>query len=81
MVEYLTSGAGVDEKDAGPVPIKGDSTTSTSGTVGFTLRDQSRGKPPLVTSYVEFVCTFGGVNHQMRTQMIPSNWSAPCQQL
>ena len=59
MPEYLSPGVYVEEVDAGPVPIEGVS-TSTSGAVGFTLRGPSTGKPLLVTSYTEFVRTFGG---------------------
>jgi phage tail sheath protein FI len=59
MPEYLSPGVYVEERDAGPVPIEGVS-TSTCGAVGFTLRGPSVGKPQLVTSYTEFVRTFGG---------------------
>jgi phage tail sheath protein FI len=60
MAEYLSPGVYVEEKDAGPVPIEGVS-TSTCGAVGVTLRGPTVGKPQLVTSYTEFVRTFGGV--------------------
>jgi phage tail sheath protein FI len=59
MPEYLSPGVYVEEVDAGPVPIEGVS-TSTCGAVGFTLCGPSDGKPVLVTSYSEFVRTFGG---------------------
>jgi phage tail sheath protein FI len=60
MAEYLSPGVYVEEKDAGPVPIEGVS-TSTCGAVGVTLRGPTLGKPQLVTSYTEFVRSFGGV--------------------
>jgi len=58
MPEYLSPGVYVEERDAGPVPIEGVS-TSTCGAVGFTARGPSEGKPQLVTSYTEFVRVFG----------------------
>jgi phage tail sheath protein FI len=59
MPEYLSPGVYVEEKDAGPVPIEGVS-TSTCGAVGVTARGPASGKPVLVTSYGDFVRTFGG---------------------
>ncbi len=59
MPEYLSPGVYVEEKDAGPKPIQGVS-TSTSGAVGVTLRGPSEGKPELVTSFADFVRKFGG---------------------
>ena len=59
MPEYLSPGVYVEEVDAGPKPIEGVS-TSTAGAVGVTARGPDTGKPILVTSYAEYVRTFGG---------------------
>jgi phage tail sheath protein FI len=59
MPEYLSPGVYVEEVDAGPKPIQGVS-TSTAGAVGVTARGPTEGKPRLVTSFNEFVQTFGG---------------------
>jgi phage tail sheath protein FI len=59
MPEYLSPGVYVEEIDAGPKPIEGVS-TSTAGTVGVTARGPDTGKPVLVTSFGEYVRTFGG---------------------
>jgi Bacteriophage tail sheath protein len=58
MPEYLSPGVYVEEVDAGPKPIQGVS-TSTAGAVGVTARGPTDGKPRLVTSFNEFVQTFG----------------------
>jgi hypothetical protein len=49
----------VEEVDAGPKPIEGVS-TSTAGAVGVTARGPDRGKPLLVTSFAEYMRSFGG---------------------
>jgi uncharacterized protein len=59
MAEYLSPGVYVEEIDAGPKPIEGVS-TSTAGAVGVTALGPTDGKPQLVTSFTEFVRTFGG---------------------
>ncbi|HEV7408819.1 MAG TPA: phage tail sheath subtilisin-like domain-containing protein [Bradyrhizobium sp.] len=59
MPEYLSPGVYVEEIDAGPKPIEGVS-TSTCGAVGVTARGPTSGKPVLVTSFADFVRTFGG---------------------
>ena len=59
MPEYLSPGVYVEEIDAGPKPIEGVS-TSTCGAVGVTARGPTTGKPVLVTSFADFVRTFGG---------------------
>jgi uncharacterized protein len=59
MPEYLSPGVYVEEIDAGPKPIEGVS-TSTCGAVGVTALGPTSGKPQLVTSFAEFVRTFGG---------------------
>jgi uncharacterized protein len=48
----------IEEVDAGPKPIEGVS-TSTAGAVGVTTFGPTSGKPVLVTSFAEFVRTFG----------------------
>jgi phage tail sheath protein FI len=59
MPEYLSPGVYVEEIDAGPKPIEGVS-TSTAGAVGVTARGPDSGKPILITSFAEYVRTFGG---------------------
>jgi phage tail sheath protein FI len=59
MPQYLSPGVYVEEVDAGPKPIEGVS-TSTAGAVGVTARGPDSGKPVLVTSFAEYVRTFGG---------------------
>jgi Bacteriophage tail sheath protein len=59
MPEYLSPGVYVEEIDAGPKPIEGVS-TSTAGAVGVTAFGPTSGKPELVTSFAEFMRTFGG---------------------
>jgi phage tail sheath protein FI len=60
MPEYLSPGVFIEEIDAGPRPIAGVS-TSTAGMIGVTRRGPETGKPRLVTSYLEFQRTFGGL--------------------
>lgn len=60
MAEYLSPGVYVEEIDAGPKPIEGVS-TSTAGAVGVTARGPDTGKPILVTSFAEYMRTFGGM--------------------
>ena len=57
MPEYLSPGVYVEEIDAGPKPIA-PVATSTAGVVGVTRRGPAT--PTLVTSYGDFVRTFGG---------------------
>lgn len=57
MPEYLSPGVYVEEIDAGPKPIA-PVATSTAGAVGVTARGPAT--PTLVTSYGDFVRTFGG---------------------
>src|SRR5688572_10327741 len=57
MPEYLSPGVYVEEINAGPVPIA-PVATSTAGAVGVTARGPA--VPTLVTSYGDFVRTFGG---------------------
>ena len=59
MPEYLSPGVYVEEVDAGPKPIEGVS-TSTAGAVGVTVMGPTSGKPVLVTSFADFMRTFGG---------------------
>jgi phage tail sheath protein FI len=59
MPEYLSPGVYVEEIDAGPKPIEGVS-TSTAGAIGVTALGPTSGKPVLVTSFTDFVRTFGG---------------------
>jgi phage tail sheath protein FI len=58
MPEYLSPGVYVEEI-TGAQPIEGVS-TSTTGFVGMTVRGPVSGPPQLVTSFPEFVRTFGG---------------------
>jgi Bacteriophage tail sheath protein len=58
MPQYLSPGVYVEEKNAGPVPIEGVS-TSVTGAVGVTARGPTTGKPQLVTSFADFTRTFG----------------------
>jgi phage tail sheath protein FI len=57
MPEYLSPGVYVEEIDAGPQPIAAVA-TSTAGVVGVTRRGPAT--PTLVTSYGDFVRTYGG---------------------
>jgi len=57
MPEYLSPGVYVEEIDAGPKPIA-PVATSTVGVVGVTRRGTAQ--PTLLTSYGDFVRTFGG---------------------
>jgi phage tail sheath protein FI len=57
MPEYLSPGVYIEEVSGQP-PIEGVS-TSTTGFVGMTVRGPSSGPPQLVTSFPEFVRTFG----------------------
>ena len=59
MPVYLTPGVYVEEIEIGPRPIEGVS-TSTAGFVGMTVQGPTDGLPVLVTSFSEFVRTFGG---------------------
>ncbi|WP_156426372.1 phage tail sheath subtilisin-like domain-containing protein [Nocardia jinanensis] len=59
MPEYLAPGVYVEEISSGPPPIAGVGTTTT-GMIGVTRRGPAEGPPTLVTSYAEFVRTFGG---------------------
>jgi phage tail sheath protein FI len=58
MPEYLSPGVYIEEVATGPQPIEGVS-TSTTGAVGVTVRGPSEGPPRLVTSFLDFVRTFG----------------------
>jgi phage tail sheath protein FI len=58
MAEYLSPGVYIEEVENGPQPIEGVS-TSTTGVVGVTVRGPTEGPPTLVTSFLEFVRTFG----------------------
>ena len=58
MPEYLSPGVYIEEVETGPQPIEGVS-TSTTGAVGVTVRGPSEGPPTLVTSFLDFVRTFG----------------------
>src|SRR5262249_13033770 len=58
MPEYPSPGVYIEEVATGPQPIEGVS-TSTTGAVGVTVRGPSEGLPTLVTSFLEFVRTFG----------------------
>lgn len=75
MPEYLSPGVYVEEVDAGPKPIEGVS-TSTVGAVGVTVRGPTSGKPVLVTSFPEFVRTFGGYLPQPPPGIV-NNWTGP----
>ena len=59
MPEYLAPGVYVEEVSSGPPPIAAVGTTTT-GMVGVTRRGPTEGPPLLVTSYAEFVRSFGG---------------------
>ncbi|TWT91735.1 phage tail sheath subtilisin-like domain-containing protein [Stieleria varia] len=59
MPQYFSPGVYVEEVDSGPRPIQGVS-TSVAGMVGVTQRGPTSGKPVLVTSFNEFMSTFGG---------------------
>jgi hypothetical protein len=62
----------VEEVDAGPKPIEGVS-TSTAGAVGVTSRGPDTGKPLLVTSFAEYMRTFGGPI--VVDEVVKSKWS------
>lgn len=59
MPEYLAPGVYPEEVSSGPPPIAAIGTTTT-GFVGVARRGPGSGRPTLVTSYAEFVRTFGG---------------------
>jgi uncharacterized protein len=59
MPEYLAPGVYIEEIPSGPPPITAVGTTTT-GMVGMTRRGPTQGRPQLVTSYGQFVRTFGG---------------------
>ncbi len=59
MPEYLAPGVYVEEVSSGAPPIAAVGTTTT-GMVGLTRRGPTVGRPQLVTSYGEFVRSFGG---------------------
>ncbi len=59
MPQYLAPGVYVEEVSSGPPPIEGVG-TNTAGFVGATRRGPVSGPAALVTSYAEFVRTFGG---------------------
>jgi phage tail sheath protein FI len=59
MPNYRSPGVYVEEIDAGPKPIEGVS-TSVAGMVGVTARGPVAGKPLLVTSFADFLRSFGG---------------------
>jgi phage tail sheath protein FI len=59
MPEYLAPGVYIEEVSSGAPPIAAVGTTTT-GMVGLTRRGPTGGRPRLVTSYGEFVRTFGG---------------------
>ena len=58
MPEYLHPGVYIEEQPA-PQTIEGVS-TSTAGFVGVTAKGPTRGLPRLVTSFADFVRTYGG---------------------
>lgn len=58
MPQYFSPGVYVEEKDPGPRPIAGVS-TSIAGAVGVTAKGPTSGKPLLVTSFADFVTNFG----------------------
>jgi len=58
MPQYFSPGVYVEEKDPGPRPIVGVS-TSIAGAVGVTAKGPTSGKPLLVTSFADFVTNFG----------------------
>src|SRR3954449_3401562 len=59
MPQYLAPGVYIEEISSGPPPIEGVG-TNTAGFVGVTRRGPTHGPASLVTSYAEFVRTFGG---------------------
>jgi phage tail sheath protein FI len=59
MPQYLAPGVYIEEVQTGPPPIAGVG-TSTPGFVGVTRRGPIEGPATLVTSYADFVRTFGG---------------------
>lgn len=69
MPEYLSPGVYVEEVDAGVKPIEGVS-TSTAGFVGVTERGRV-GYPELVTSFAQYLRTFG---HHLRQSEYPDAW-------
>src|SRR5690606_38768725 len=59
MPELLSPGVYIEERDLGPQPIEGVSTT-TAGFVGEAQRGLTSGPPTLVTSFEDFQRKFGG---------------------
>jgi phage tail sheath protein FI len=74
MPQYLSPGVYVEEKDPGPRPIVGVS-TSIAGAVGVTAKGPTSGKPRLVTSFADFVAYFGGYTPEPSDPAIVNDWA------
>ena len=59
MPEYLSPGVYVEEYESGAVPMEGVG-TSTAGFIGLAEKGAVIGKPQLVTSFSDYVRTYGG---------------------
>lgn len=74
MPQYFSPGVYVEEKNTGPRPIVGVS-TSIAGAVGVTLKGPTSGKPVLVTSFAEFMAEFGGYMAEPTDPAIVNDWA------
>ena len=74
MPQYLSPGVYVEEKDPGPRPIVGVS-TSIAGAVGVTEKGPTSGKPVLVTSFADFVARFGSYLSEPSDSAIVNDWA------
>jgi phage tail sheath protein FI len=74
MPQYFSPGVYVEEKDPGPRPIVGVS-TSIAGAVGVTEKGPTSGKPVLVTSFADFMAKFGGYLPEPSDPSIVNDWA------
>jgi hypothetical protein len=74
MPQYFSPGVYVEEKDPGPRPIVGVS-TSVAGAVGVTVRGPTSGKPVLVTSFADFTAKFGGYMAEPANPPLVKDWA------
>lgn len=74
MPEYLSPGVYIEERDGGPRPITGVS-TSTAGAVGVTVKGPTEGAPQLVTSFADFVRQFGGYLIEPTDDAVLNRWT------
>jgi Bacteriophage tail sheath protein len=79
MPQYLSPGVYVEEKDPGPRPITGVS-TSIAGALGVTLKGPTSGRPVLVTNFAEFTTTFGSYMAEPADPAIVNDWAGSAEE-